>query len=746
MKDDKTPTITARRRQLTPHMRLRVENAKKLEKLGARAKAMRDQLEKGKRGEDDPESLTITTKRAPKTKENTLNEPAKPQSKFRKRQINKSWLPTHLYHAKRAHISAPKEPMWRFAIPLTPTEKSYRATHRAGQTRGCVAWDLSYMSTIGLEGVEGSLLGLMRSLSVPEDMLTAKKGQKWRRGVRFWCGWVRERDADQGWITTTEIVWCVAAKESQGKITEDDAHLPRAKKTKRKALFRVHPGAFLQLWNEVLKVAKIQKPAVMVEDLRFEIGSIEITGPGSTEALVGILQPITNQEDALPDDPPTKLWSSLSSVSNPASLPVNALLGFEISDPRLRHPPRTVKNMTSNDDLIQLLSSWPPDFSQGAPSLFDSNARRTASRLLPSQKSINRRKGDALAGEYPPALTTDPQIPILLLASRPENKGGQGSWVLLLPWKCVLPVWYSLMYYPLSSGSNPRFGGLQEKRQNLFEQGTPWFPGDFHGTKAGWQWELGEREKRKADWEKRPKGKRIEWESVDLGSGRRGEIGRGWACDWERLFLGPSAVSNPEVDCSTEAPTTSSLKLDTLPFPQSGEIPPSISPTVLISVTLTCLHRGIPVACARIYRLPTTDPSLREQWLALASTTPKKQRKEQDAASFPRLSTDAPDHEKREALAKSLLASQHAAESPRTGRNPPLQADDPAYPPVPEEEDLIGFVTTGNFNLGEGRGMGIGCIAAARVLDELRSRRRGGFCVVREAGMGLGRIARWAVV
>jgi hypothetical protein len=34
-------------------------------------------------------------------------------------------------------------------------------------------------------------------------------------------------------------------------------------------------------------------------------------------------------------------------------------------------------------------------------------------------------------------------------------------------------------------------------------------------------------EKRKAEWEKRPKGRRIEWESVDLGKGRRGELGLG---------------------------------------------------------------------------------------------------------------------------------------------------------------------------------------------------------------------------
>lgn len=62
---------------------------------------------------------------------------------------------------------------------------------------------------------------------------------------------------------------------------------------------------------------------------------------------------------------------------------------------------------------------------------------------------------------------------------------------------------------------------------------------------------------------------------------------------------------------------------------------------------------------------------------------------------------------------------------------------------MPGEEDLIGFVTTGNFNLGEGRGTGIGCIALARVVGGTGREAR--LCVVREAGVAVGRLARWEV-
>lgn len=768
MKNDNTPTVSARRRKPSPHMRLRLETAKKLQKLGALTKKKRIESKEQEAGETVPEKTDSSAPRPPKVKKNALTKPAKPASKFRKRQIHKSWLPTHLYHAKRAHMTAPKEPLWRFAIPLTPTDKCYRATHRAGSERGCVAWDTSYMSTIGVEGAEESLLGLLRGLGVEENMVTGKRERKWRRGSRGWEGWIRERDGEKKWISKVSVVWCV----ENVKGTEALEKSSSAKKPVRRLFIRVHPSAFLQVWNETLKVSKIQRPPAMVEDLRFEIGSIEVTGPGSTETLISALQPVAIAKDPPDSDGPEDIWPRLVAVTYPAALPSNALLGFNVCDPRLHHPPRTLKCPSSpgaNEELLHTLSAWSPDTTQTSPDIFSRKARFEASRLLPSQKSINRRKGAALPGAYPDPLPRDPQIPVLLLASRSLSASTQGSWTVLLPWKSVLPVWYSIMHYPLSSGGNPRFGGLLEKRQLAFEQGVPWFPGDFPGTSSGWEWECMEREKRKAEWEKRPKGKRVQWESVDLGEGRKGEVGRGWACDWERLFEGPPLPASndsentgpraPEVptpakpadNSSTSIPTqptsspTPPLKIIHIPFPHSSDTPHlTIPATALTTISLTLLSRGTPTTCTRIYRLPTKNSSLRSKWLALAS--PPKLTRTQKAAHRRKnvADKDIPDHLRSQQIAASLLAPPSSV----TVTDENIRAGSPAYPSVPDEEDLIGFVTTGNFNLGEGRSTAIGSVALARVAledgDSGREQRR--LCVLREAGQGLGRLARWEFV
>lgn len=822
MKDDNTPTVTARRRKLTPHQRLRLGKAKELRKLGALTKKKRDESKKQKPSETDPEKMVSIARRLPKLPKDTLSKPGKAPAKFRKRQVHKAWLPTHLWHAKRAHMTPPKEPLWRFAIPLSPTDKCYRSTHRAASMRGCVAWDTSYMSSIGVEGVEASLLGLFRSVGVEKKMLIGKGGAKWRRGTRGWEGWIRGRDGERRWIAPVAVVWCLdesTAEDGSGITQENDATLADAKTTnkggleteadqenvvmqeikdvlkraddqqqkkpKRKLLLRVHPSAFLQVWNEILKVAKIQRPPVIIEDLRFEIGSIEVTGPGSTEALIGVLHPAratrsakATTEENRPDDDwvdmetPDNVWLQLAAVTNPAALPANAMLSFNISDPRLHHPPRTVQPpnpSTNNDVLTRLLSSWPPDHTQKSPEIFDRTRRLTSSRLLASQKAINRRKGDALPGAYPEPSPKDPKIPVLLVASRSSTVSGQGTWTLLIPWGCVLPVWYSLMHYPLSSGGNPRFGGLQEKRQIAFEQGVPWFPGDYPGTKAGFEWEAMERERNKQKWEKRPKGRRIEYDSIDLGYGKRGEIGMGWACDWECLFQGTPS-SSPDAHNTQEPTSADNEEADTNP-PQSRASPPKrkelstsvpqpsdlpiaihhllnplacpgpIPPTALAPIHLTLLTTGHPTRPARIYRLPTTDPALREQWLALSQTPKSSKRRNTQAPLFKPIPSDATARIRSQHLAARLLTF----EPPATNGLP--KPGEKEYPRVPEEVDLIGFVTTGNYNLGDGRCECIGNVAVAKTRGEGNvGDRTGSLCIVREAGERLGRLGRWKFV
>ncbi|KAF7560741.1 hypothetical protein G7046_g3390 [Stylonectria norvegica] len=569
MAEDNTPTVEARRRKpRTTRARIRAETARRLGILADRKR--RKLAKRSADGETDQGPAIVVRKTRPKIRRNQLNEPPTPKSRFRKRQINKTWLPTHAWHAKRARMTDPQNPFWRFAIPLTPNEKIYRPTHRAQGDRGAVVWDMSYMSTIGLFGNPIGMERVLKRIGVQDASCWNDKGKKWRAGSRSWTGLLnREKDGTQRYMGTSTILW---NPESSTSSTQDTSQDP--KQVQRQVFVRVHPSAFLELFNELLRLTKMENPRLYIEDLRFEIGSIDITGPASTETLLAVLHPHHNKET--PKNKHGELFQSLAGLTNPASLPAGAVLSFSAQDPRLRYPPRRVN--TPDDEaaqmkLLEKIAAWPAEDGLEPFLLFNRDARHRAS-CLPSQQSLNRRRTtNNTPGTPLKATTSDPPIPVLLLATRAgTGTQTQGTWTLLAPWKCILPIWYSIVHCPLTSGGNPRFAGLNEVRQVAFERGLPWFPCDFPGTDAGAQWELDQRLQRRRAWEKRPKSKRVEWTTVDLGAGRKGEIGDGLACDFELLF----GLSKPEKEPAHTSPKPASPTSSPLPR-HHPHLPPTAS-------------------------------------------------------------------------------------------------------------------------------------------------------------------------
>ncbi|POS81227.1 POPLD domain-containing protein [Diaporthe helianthi] len=837
---DNTPTVVAgKRKPKTTRARIRLESARRLGILAEKkrkrklreAKAKAKARAVGGAGEKEDASaafkqLIETRPARPKIRRNLLNDPPKPKAKFRKRQVEKTWLPTHLWHAKRARMTPPKDPLWRFAIPLTPNEKVYRATHRASSAQGAVVWDMSYMSTIGLYGHPLGVERTLRSLGLSHDSLWDDRGKKWREGRRKWSGIISKQvsgDARRK-IGPATVMWNPESVAT-GRHSPDAAgteHTKKPERVERQLFVRLHPSCFLEVFDLLVSLTKREQPRLYIEDLRFEIGSIQLVGPGAAETLSGIIVPYHSSEKS--KEAHAKQFESSAMANNAAAPPNDIVWGFSAQDPRLRYPPRPAQSQISDKEPADEALNAPQIISDEAKPtpflLFDREARFRAASF-PSQKSINRRKGSNAPGQPLSVTAADPPFPVVLFASRSAaTKHSQVSWTLMAPFKCILPIWYSLVHYPMSTGGNPRVGGLDELRQVVFEKGMPWFPGDFPGTNAGMDWELEQRAKRKADWAKRPKSKRVAWESLDLGVGRKGEIGIGWACEFERLFglqhheedhSSEKTVQNTEAPPSTAPEETETMAVDggdagsahedasasdkgdpavkrqpsraQAPHPLTlihhlhkhtfnalvsaagGEAPPPYSIT---TVKVTVLGRGVAQPCARIYRLParndtpfpSTEPevpatqppsqikklpaNLRDQWLAqVHSAQNKRCSSTEKSGNQPRRFPAGADFETQKLLlTQSLLTSKIPFPPEKT----PGGSGD--HPLVPGEEDLIGYVTNGEFCLAQGQALAIGSISAEKALEALRTggEKEGRICVVRNAGEMIGWVARWDLV
>lgn len=788
--EDNTPTVEARKRKpRTTRARIRAETAKKLRILAERKRKQR--LKRAEAAGVGPELVkdegVVGRKPRPKIRRNHLNNPPTPPAKFRKRQLNKTWLPTHAWHAKRARMTQPKEPLWRFAIPLTPNEKIYRPVHRTQGQRGAVVWDMSYVSTIGLYGNPVGMERVLRRTGISQETCWNDKGRKWRMGCRSWSGMLsRETKNGRRQMCPSTIFW--------NPISPDHEPVDDPKQEKREVLVRIHPSAFLEVFNELLRLAKMETPQLYIEDLRYEIGSIDITGPASTEILLAVLTPYSTKERPKPRH--AELFQSLTRLSNPSALPANAMLGFPAQDPRLRYPPRK-PNIPEGDEeeaeFLETIAEWPVETGLQPYGLFDREARHSASRL-PSQQLINRRRGRITPGAFLKPSLGDPPIPVILLASRPgSGTQTQGTWTLLAPWACILPIWYSIVHCPLSSGGNPRFAGLNEVRQVTFERGLPWFPADFPTTAAGVEWEREQRRIRKKAWARHPKSKRVEWRSLDLGAKRKGEVGDGLACDYELLLGLPKLdkidPEEPEsqrpdedaMDIDEEEPGARPKETHTDPlrllnhitkntFHQlisSPDLPPPLPPYAILTVRINVLSRGTVGPCARIYRLPPTPPpaqtspsaeipatippessssttanlphDIRTQWLdRLPSSRATSSQQSQTA----KITKSADIETRKRLLAKELIGPPIPFPPPK-----PNMTDVDGHPLIPNVDDLVGFVTTGSFCLSEGRSMAIGSIAVEKVLPGVvENTKEGRLCIVRNAGENVGWIARWDAI
>src|SRR5438045_5980542 len=150
-----------------------------------------------------------------------------------------------MFYAKRARMTEPKNPLWRMAIPITPNEKGYRPSHRAGNSRGALCWDTSYISTIGLEGTELGLEKVLRGVGIAKDAAWSNIGSRWREGKRTWTGWLTRNDADRvRQISLATVVWSHTATAGPDKDEVADEKKKMKKSHRRRLLIRVHPSAF----------------------------------------------------------------------------------------------------------------------------------------------------------------------------------------------------------------------------------------------------------------------------------------------------------------------------------------------------------------------------------------------------------------------------------------------------------------------------------------------------------------------
>ena len=371
--------------------------------------------------------------------------------------------------------------------------------------------------------------------------------------------------------------------------------------------------------------------------------------------------------------------------------------------------------------------------------LADPNERETSYKNQQTLKQLSSRRRMLLdstsrTNAIPFKADEDPSIPIAIF-KQPKQK----SWVVLLPWYWLLPLWYQL-----NRVSRVYHMGLRQMQQLSYENRNLYFPDDYPFTQVGYQENsICKRSSLESLWKRKPPGKRQNFSKIASIHPESpvlypGELGDPFSCDWrllqilrngidflksrtdvplamydssrttqfdelnQRKLLYVNDIVDLYSDVLEEKLIPSSLPVsiyskaisrEYVPnFTDYSEVPhKKIATTPLPIVAVSCVlqERGYPKDFARIYSIPEQHI---DYWTSIANMKARPNGKR--------------DHDTRN--------------------------------PIPAVQNLIGFVTSGTFHLGDGLGSCTGFIEAQEACKSTHN-----YVLVRNVGTNVYRVAKW---
>ncbi|KAI0314024.1 POP1-domain-containing protein [Amylostereum chailletii] len=480
---------------------------------------------------------------------------------FQRRQVDKKWLESHLWHAKRMKM----DNMWGYRLAVQPTEKAFRPSHRAS-VHGSILHDASYYGLIELKGPHFILCHLLEQCS---DLQGPGPGSKrYTTGVRA-CetALYRPNAYPFGMIGTVSLFWRASKppgaqlmkpdaqtgtskgsnrKRKRKQNTEDTAPNTQAVDTATRTVWvRCHPLAVKKLPEHAER-----KYEVEVADIRDSVNVFEIMGAKSSQVICGALTPVADERPEF-----KKFWSAMSDVQTPGSVPSNMITGFTALDPRLNFPPKNTKPRIDHESLPSITAPWTcfPAPTLASSDIWDEEVRDKLKSPRFQKKDIDTRKSqNAIPGSALKPTRADDTVPILLIQRSVSGAGALDTsssirdddsalhgWTLIIPKGWSMPFLSSLVY------TGTRVGGQRERQHQSFEAGAPYFPRDFPVTSAYDSFADAQAQQEKERWEKKPPAKRPSWGKLGSRSP--------WKPDW-KVVLGcelPEDLVPTQRDVST---------------------------------------------------------------------------------------------------------------------------------------------------------------------------------------------------
>ncbi|GAA5859154.1 hypothetical protein JCM8547_008891, partial [Rhodosporidiobolus lusitaniae] len=629
---------------------------------------------------------------------------------FLKRQQKKIWLETHVWHAKRMHMTE----IWGHRLAEKPTAKAFRASYRAAQ-HGALVHDASYYQYLELSGPIEDLEKLLEVVCDPSQALPTSK--RYSSGAREYATDIYDSTCTypRGLLGPATFIWKPVLSTSSSSSSPPPP---------RTLLLRLHPAlasSVLSSLRHALTTLRLGL-TVSLKPLERAFLTFEITGSRSTEVLKKCLRVPKGTEGE------TKgFWRALG-VRGPGEVGRGMVVGMEVHDPRLSFPPKLPaadRQQPRPEDADLLV---PSAQLASVPSFWDEKKREEIREPRYRKADLDARRAELLIpGISLTPLAQDNRIPALLSqftlsppscpsASSSSHDSSLSS-SAIHGWRLTLPSGWGMPFLSSLAYSTPRLGGLRERSQTFFEAGAARFPEDYPGTKAFGEWEERREGEEKGYWERRPPGKRESWGKLGTRSpwrvGMEGVLKKGWAeeggeeGEGEEAFLVPVGVARAVLAGAEEGEEKDKMVEEH----SSSSLPPRQRAKQLERNLLAewRLLSASPSSSSSALPSPSRFPLLRHAMVRVR-LTPIARGKPEDLALIYEFERE---EEAGDVLEKLRKGREEKGKGKATGEWE--GAEDLCARPKPEQ--LIGRVTSGGFTLSEGKGGGLAVLSMYRLKD-----------------------------
>ncbi|GAA5908631.1 ribonuclease P/MRP protein subunit POP1 [Sporobolomyces salmoneus] len=615
---------------------------------------------------------------------------------FKKRQREKLWLGTHVWHAKRMHMID----IWGFRLAEKPTEKAYRSSYRAA-FHGAMVHDASYHQYFQLDGPHEQLWTLLDKVCDPATISPTSQRFIW--GARECTTNLYDPSLQypNGLIGPATFIWrprttpLRRATTSDGKSFFTDT-----------ILIRVHPTIARTAFSACERAIDPESD-VKITKHEEEFATFEVTGKRAAEVVKAVLRPTKprNQEAKA-------AWRKLDPEAGPGGVPEGMIFGFEVYDPRLSFPPKLDKSDSSPLSQEPLV---PSHEIANVDSFWDAAKRQRMSTLKYKKTDLDaRRSQNLLPGTSLRPLAQDDRIPILLsqrtlspstlgVSSSSLSSESTSLFTLTIPFGWSMAFWSSLVH------SSPRVAGLRERALSTYEAGLATFPQDYPSTMAYEEHEKRREVDERGYWERRPPAKRPNFSKLGTEDP--------WNVDLEKLLRRKGKERGKEEEAMEEDVTENQVQPYLVPSKIATSLSASVSknrlPTSQTSETestpLARLEQGLTKGWTSLKNGESLKGnSLLAKALVRVRVDPCLRGVSEDFG----LIYELEEGEVEKVRAKIELKRRNERVL-ATGEGE--GAEDLCE--RPKKEAVIGRITTGTFSLARGKGYGIGVVSFSRYLE-----------------------------